>query len=96
MSDQRDTSVPDEHHVHRVCVPVIYPGKHLTLCQTGHWLSQDRRHHHKFLNDTIEHVDAHPAPLQPVLQEFKQLVDKSTRLTMLFASMFDQVRMFVW
>lgn len=61
-------------------------------CQTGHWLSQDKRHHHKFLNDTIEHVDANPKELHPVLKEFQQMVEGDSRLYMLFELMFSQVR----
>ncbi|WWC92078.1 phosphatidylserine decarboxylase [Kwoniella dendrophila CBS 6074] len=75
MTDAIDKSVPKEHHRHTV----------------GHWHSQDKRHHHKFLNDTVEHVDNNPKPLHPILQEFKEVVDKSTRLTMLFALMFEQI-----
>ncbi|ORY23712.1 Phophatidylserine decarboxylase-domain-containing protein [Naematelia encephala] len=73
--DARDTSVPEEQHIHR----------------TGHWLSQDKRHHHKFLHDTVEHVDKNPKPLHPVIQEFKDGVEKDTRLWMLFNSMFEEI-----
>ena len=87
MPDARDSSVPDEHHVHRVsngaCVA-------LADIQTGHWLSQDKRHHHKFLHDTIEHVDANPKELDPTLVEFQEMVEKDTRLYMLFEMMFQQ------
>ncbi|WVQ70487.1 phosphatidylserine decarboxylase [Cryptococcus sp. DSM 104548] len=69
------TDTPQEHRVHRV----------------GDWMSTDKRHHHKFLNDTVQHVDQNPKPLHPVLQEFKEAVDKSTRLTMLFDLMFQQI-----
>jgi phosphatidylserine decarboxylase len=55
-------------------------------------MSQDKRHHHKFLNDTIEHVDANPKELHPVLQEFQEMVEGDTRLYMLFELMFQQVR----
>lgn len=67
--------MPEEHHVHR----------------TGHWLSQDRRHHHKFLSTTIEHVDANPKELHPVLKEFEEMVNNDTRLYMLFQLMFQQI-----
>lgn len=54
-------------------------------------MSQDKRHHHKFLHDTIEKVDENPKELVPVLKEFKEMVDKSTRLYMLFNNMFEEV-----
>ncbi|ODN75677.1 phosphatidylserine decarboxylase [Cryptococcus wingfieldii CBS 7118] len=69
------TDTPKEHHVHR----------------DGGWMSSDKRHHHKFLNDTVQHVDQNPKPLHPVLQGFKATVEKSTRLTMLFNLMFQQI-----
>ena len=50
-----------------------------------------RVHYHKFLNDTVEYVDQHPKPLHPVLKEFQDAVEKSTRLSMLFDLMFQQV-----
>ncbi|WVQ95753.1 phosphatidylserine decarboxylase [Kwoniella sp. CBS 9459] len=75
MPDAVDKSVPDEHRIHT----------------TGSWRSQDRRHHHKFLNNTVKHVDENPKPLHPVLKEFKELVENSTRLSMLFQLMFEQV-----
>ena len=34
----------------------------------------------------------HPKTLQPVMQEFKEMVDKDTRLSLLFKLMFEQVR----
>ncbi|WVR08406.1 phosphatidylserine decarboxylase [Kwoniella sp. DSM 27419] len=73
-----DSSVPDEHRFN-------------TVHTEGHWKSQDKRHHHKFLNDTIEHVDQNPKPLQPVLKEFQDMVENDTRLRMLFDLMFEQV-----
>ncbi|KAL7420097.1 hypothetical protein Q5752_005062 [Cryptotrichosporon argae] len=73
--DPHDSDIPKEHHVPR----------------TGDWLSQDRRHHHKFLSSTIAHVDANPTPLDPVLAEFRDAIYASPRLRMLFEQMFDQV-----
>ncbi|WVO22797.1 phosphatidylserine decarboxylase [Cryptococcus decagattii] len=67
--------VPDEHRIHRLT----------------DWSSPDRRHHHKFLNDTVEYVDQHPKPLHPVLKDFQDVVEKSTRLSMLFDVMFQQI-----
>ena len=99
MTDARDTKVSDEHHVPRVNLEPL-SSKYQSAAdpspsvQTGHWLSQDKRHHHKFLNQTLEHVDANPTSLQPVLAEFKTIVEQDTRLYMLFNSMFQQVRRF--
>lgn len=58
----------------------------------GAWMSQDKRHHHDFVNKTVDHVDKHPKELLPVLKEFKEMVENDSRLFMLFESMFDQVR----
>lgn len=67
----------------------------MLIYQTGHWISQDKRHHHKFLQTTIDHVDENPKDLHPVLKEFKEVVDKDSRLTMLFQLMFDEVSTFL-
>lgn len=75
MADTKDHTVPGEHHVPR----------------TGHWLSQDRRHHHKFLNDTIDAADKNKKPLHPVLLQFQEMVERDTRLYMLFNAMFEQI-----
>lgn len=56
-------------------------------------MSQDKRHHHDFVNKTVAHVDKHPKELLPVLKEFKEMVENDSRLFMLFESMFDQVRL---
>lgn len=58
-------------------------------------MSQDKRHHHKFLHDTIQHVDENPKELSPVLKDFKEMVDGDTRLYMLFNNMFEEVSMLV-
>ncbi|WRT70483.1 uncharacterized protein IL334_007481 [Kwoniella shivajii] len=67
--------IPEEHRMHSVPA----------------WKTQDKRHHHKFLNDTVEYVNQNPKPLQPVLVQFKELVEKDTRLSMLFRLMFEQI-----
>jgi phosphatidylserine decarboxylase len=54
-------------------------------------MPQDKRHHHRFLSVTMEHVDSHPKPLHPVLVEFKDKVERDTRLYMLFQAMFEEV-----
>ena len=74
--DHRDPSVPDEHHAPR----------------TGQWMSQDRRHQHEFMHKTIQHVDKNPPEkLIPVLEEFKEMVEKDSRLFMLCEEMFSEV-----
>merc|ERR1711939_183682 len=57
----------------------------------GHWMSSDRRHHHNWLDRTIKHVDENPKELDPVLVEFKEMVEKDTRLYMLFNAMFEDL-----
>ncbi|KAJ9115962.1 hypothetical protein QFC22_005105 [Naganishia vaughanmartiniae] len=54
-------------------------------------MSQDKRHHHAFIDQTVRHVDKHPKELLPVIQDFKAMVENDSRLYMLFSSMFDQV-----
>jgi phosphatidylserine decarboxylase len=44
------------------------------------------------VNQTIQHVDKHPKELLPVIKELKEMVEKDSRLWMLFNAMFDQVR----
>lgn len=92
--------VPDEHRIHRVryrhpsfgtAELVLLLIRLITPFQLTDWSSHDRRHHHKFLSDTVEYVDQHPKPLHPVLKEFQDEVEKSTRLSMLFDLMFQQV-----
>jgi hypothetical protein len=53
-------------------------------------MSQDKRHHHKFLHDTVEHVEANPKELDPSLKELEKMVQNDTRLYMLFQMMFQQ------
>lgn len=93
MSDARDKSVPDEHHVPRVSPLSTLLRSAVTDYQTGDWLSQDKRHHHKFLNDTIEHVDKNPKSIHPAIKKFEEEVKNDTRLSMLFGSMFAEVRL---
>lgn len=58
----------------------------------GQWMSQDKRHHHAFIDQTVKHVDNNPKELLPVIKEFRDMVEGDSRLYMLFTSMFDQVR----
>lgn len=73
--DNKDHSVPDKHHVAR----------------TGHWMSQDKRHHYEFMQSVIDEVDTNPQSLAPCLQEFKDVVTKDVRLYMLFNVMFAEI-----
>jgi phosphatidylserine decarboxylase len=58
----------------------------------GHWLPADARHHRNFLSSFIGHVDSKTASdLHPVIRELEQTVERSTRLSMLFQLMLDQV-----
>ena len=43
------------------------------------------------MNQTIKHVDDNSKELLPVMKEFKETVEKDSRLYMLFNAMFDQV-----
>jgi phosphatidylserine decarboxylase len=96
MTDAKDTRVPEEHHVQRVRLLILsFPFRPVTPLspadsQTGQWLSQDKRHHHKFLHDTIEHVDKNPKPVHPAIEKFGQAVKNDTRLYMLFSEMFSE------
>jgi phosphatidylserine decarboxylase len=59
--------------------------------RTGQWLPQDHRIHKQWLQDTVKHVDKNPKALHPVLEEFKEMIEKDVRLFMLFSSMFEQI-----
>ena len=63
---------------------------HLRL-RLGHWLPQDSKHHKAWLQQTIKHAQENPKDLHPVLQEFKELVEKNTRLWLLFSNMFEEI-----
>ena len=59
--------------------------------RTGKWLPQDHRVHKEWLDGVVDHVENNPKELQPVLREFKALIEGDTRIYMLFSSMFEQV-----
>lgn len=60
-------------------------------------MSGDARHHRSFLSNVIEHVDSKTKQggdepeLHAVLAEFEETINKSTRLSMLFSLMLEQV-----
>jgi len=63
----------------------------LTGFRTGGWMPADHRQHREWLKKQVEHVDAHPQKLPPVLEEFKDLIEKNPRIHMYFTAMFDEV-----
>ncbi|KAI1297731.1 hypothetical protein EDD11_007002 [Mortierella claussenii] len=75
MAAHRNEGIPQEHRVHRV----------------GDWLPKDHRIHRDWLEGIVSHVEKNPKPLHPVLQEFKDLIEKNTRLYILFNGMFDEI-----
>jgi phosphatidylserine decarboxylase len=72
---ENNEKVPHEHQVHR----------------TGNWLPSDHRIHKKWLADVIERVEKTPQELHPVLREFKDLIEKNTRIYILVNSMFEEI-----
>ena len=59
--------------------------------RTGEWLPYDHRAHKEWLAGVIDHVGQTPKELHPVVQEFKDLIEKNTRVWLLFSSMFEQI-----
>ena len=57
----------------------------------GGWLPNDHRVHHEWLSRVVSHVDSNPKKLIPVLQELRDLIEKNTRIYVLFNSMFDDI-----
>ncbi|CAG8358662.1 unnamed protein product [Penicillium salamii] len=62
----------------------------LTQCSVGNWMPADHKAHKEWLGGVIREVDDN-APLHPVLEEFKTLIETNTRVYMLLASMFNEV-----
>ncbi|KAI1292713.1 hypothetical protein EDD11_008603 [Mortierella claussenii] len=75
MAAHRNKDIPQEHRVHRA----------------GDWLPQDHRIHNDWLEGIVSHVEKNPKPLHPVIQEFKDLIEKNTHLYILFNGMFDEI-----
>ncbi|KAF7715891.1 Uncharacterized protein PECH_005772 [Penicillium ucsense] len=65
----------DTHHLHKV----------------GGWMPPNHEDHRKWLGGVIDHVDKHEQKLQPVLQEFQQLIETNTRIYMLITGMFKEI-----
>jgi phosphatidylserine decarboxylase len=57
----------------------------------GKWLPSDQAVLTRWLNDHIAAVEANPAPLHPVIQEFKELIEGDPELYMLFTQMYQQI-----
>ncbi|KAF1832741.1 hypothetical protein BDW02DRAFT_554148 [Decorospora gaudefroyi] len=72
---ENDQNVPDEHRMHR----------------TGNWLPSDHRLHKKWLSGIIDRVKQEPKELHPVLQEFKGLIEKESRIYLLVNQMFEEI-----
>lgn len=76
MVHQANTeNVPKEHRMER----------------TGMWLPADHRVHKKWLSGVIDRVDGKPQELHPVIREFKEFIEKNTRIYLLASSMFEEV-----
>ncbi|KAJ7224584.1 phosphatidylserine decarboxylase family protein [Mycena pura] len=73
----------DEHHI---------PDEHKNEQKPGAWLPADHRVQHEWLSRQVDHVDKHGAkPLIPVLQEFKNLIERNARIYMYFTQMWDEI-----
>ncbi|KAJ3042104.1 hypothetical protein HDV00_008186 [Rhizophlyctis rosea] len=68
--------VPHEHRVHR---------------KPGGWLPSDHRIHRDWLSGIIDEVDKNPKETLPVIREFQSLIENSTRIYLLFNSMFAEI-----
>ncbi|KAF8144701.1 phosphatidylserine decarboxylase family protein [Mycena galopus ATCC 62051] len=73
----------DEHHI---------PDENKNEQKPGAWLPADHRVQHEWLSRQVDHVHTHGAqPLIPILQEFKDLIERTPRLYMFFTSMWDEI-----
>ncbi|KAH9868285.1 hypothetical protein J1614_007357 [Plenodomus biglobosus] len=76
MVHQANTeNVPEEHRMER----------------RGMWLPADHRVHKKWLSGVIDRVDGKSQDLHPVIREFKEFIEKNTRIYLLASSMFEEV-----
>lgn len=58
----------------------------------GQWLPEDHRIHEDWLAGIVKEVDDNPKrELHPTLQEFKELIERNSRVYMLFQSMLQEV-----
>lgn len=59
--------------------------------RVGHWMPADDRAHQEWLSGIITNTHSSEHALQPVLQEFRELIETSTRVYMLIEGMFKEV-----
>ena len=59
--------------------------------RVGKWLPSDQQVMDRWLDTLIKKVDAHPTPLLPVVQEFKDLIEGDAEIYMLFHQMFEEL-----
>lgn len=57
----------------------------------GEWLPSDQEFLDQWLNQHIKAVDASGKALHPVMEEFKNLIERDPEIYMLFNQMFDQI-----
>lgn len=57
----------------------------------GAFLPADNRVHRQWLQNQVDHVDANPKELVPVLKEFKELIEGNSRIYMYFREMWDEI-----
>ncbi|CAM1502786.1 Fc.00g075620.m01.CDS01 [Cosmosporella sp. VM-42] len=67
--------IPDEHRVNK----------------PGAWLPADHRVHREYLHRITKHVAKNPQPLIPVMEEFKNFIEGTSRVYMYFVQMFDEI-----
>jgi len=51
----------------------------------------DHRIHKQWLKEQVKHVDANPKDINPVLQEFADMIKGSPKLRMLAEAMFEEI-----
>ena len=59
--------------------------------RVGKWLPSDQATLERWIKDHIAHAATKKAPLHPVVQEFKDVIEADPALIMLFNQMFEQV-----
>lgn len=59
--------------------------------RVGEWLASDQAVLDRWLGDLIADVDAHDIPLQPVMQEFQDLIESDPEIYMFFHQMFEEL-----
>ena len=62
-----------------------------TPYKVGQWMPSDQNHIENWKKKLITEVQNDPKPLLPVVQEFKDFIEKDAQVYMLFNQMFDQV-----